>query len=348
MSTTAESPAAATFSIESPLALMRRADPLARAISRLHLNPFLVALVVAVYAAAHAVALPAVFGHLWIAQGIPGALDNWPDLVIILVAAPLVIGYYAWQPAIIQAMYAGLAARIGRSPAASVNSSAPPASRPTGAPAAAAWATEILSPLGWRVWAVIAVVVGALECLSWILDLRNFAGPTRESANWLMISTLQPLRFIIFYAVVFILVRQVLVLIGLVRFFGEFAVEIQPLHPDRAGGLRVLGDYVLTSGMLSAVIGLVFGMDLLRGLANPALLTPEFYGELAVYFVVAPTAFFLPLWSAHTHMAAAKRNLLAEIAEQVALEYDVLLEGLRRDELKPEEVMRLEAIQKIY
>jgi hypothetical protein len=47
-------------------------------------------------------------------------------------------------------------------------------------------------------------------------------------------------------------------------------------------------------------------------------------------------------------MREAKQKLLFEIAEQFDLEYRNLLDGLRRDELKLDEVERLEAIQKIY
>jgi hypothetical protein len=243
---------------------------------------------------------------------------------------PLIMGYYAWQPAIIQTLYDGLVARMGHRPAAEN------------------FVAELLGPLGWRVWALIAVGVGLLECVSWILDLRYLPAPVWQSANWLMIATYQPLRFITFYALVLILVRQIVVMIGILRFFAQFTVDIQPLHPDRAGGLRVLGDYVLTNGLLIAVLGLVLGMDILRGLANSGMLTPEIYGELGLNFIAAPTAFFLPLWSAHARMAAGKQKLLAEITEQSALEYAIILDGLRRNELKVEEVERLEAIQKIY
>jgi hypothetical protein len=323
-------PGAPSFPVLSPLGLIQLGDPLARAIARLHFPPFLVAALVAIAGAVHALILPAVFGHLRTVNGIPGSLDDWPALVIHLVTVPLIMGYYAWQPAIIETMYNGLVARMGQKPAP------------------AAFVAVILRPLAWRVWVVIAILVGALECLSWISDIRYLASPIWQTANWLMIISYQPLRFITFYALVFILLRQIVVMIGLIRFFGEFTVEIQPLHPDRAGGLRVLGDYVLTNGMLIAMLGLILGMDILRGLANSAMLTPEIYLELGLYFVVAPMAFFLPLWSAHSRMAAAKQKLLAEISEQSALEYGVILHGLRRNELKVEAVERLEAIQKIY
>jgi hypothetical protein len=38
-----------------------------------------------------------------------------------------------------------------------------------------------------------------------------------------------------------------------------------PLHPDGAGGLRFVGDYVVSFGLLAMIVSLNFGMTLLRG-----------------------------------------------------------------------------------
>jgi hypothetical protein len=82
-----------------------------------------------------------------------------------------------------------------------------------------------------------------------------------------------------------------------------------------------LGDYVFTNGLVVAIVGLILGMELLRIRADVALMTPEFYGELVIYFLAAPTVFFLfPLYSAHECMVEAKQKLLEEIAEQFDLE----------------------------
>ena len=325
-----KSPAAAPIT-EPPLAKMQHGDPVARFVARWHIPPLAFILVAAVYGAVHSLALPWLFGHLHTTQGVTGVLDDWPNLVILLLLAPLVMGYYAWQPAIIQALYDGIAGRAGHNPAGEQR------------------AAELLHPLGWPVWAVIALAVGLLESALQLVNFSSLPAPTWQNANWLMAASLLPLRFATFYALVFMLVRQVAVLFGLNRFFMEFSVEIQPLHPDRAGGLRMLGDYVFTNGLVVAIVGVSLGMELLRVRSGVTVVTPEFMAELAIYFLAAPTVFFLfPLYSAHVRMVEAKQRLLAEIAEQFDLEYRVLLEGLRQDVLKLDDVQRLEAIQKIY
>ena len=249
---------------------------------------------------------------------------------VILLMAPLVVGYYVWQPTIIQATYAGIAARVGKNPAAT------------------AQGAELLRPLGWPVWAPLAGAIAILECSWWIHDQIFVSSLYWENANALMIVSLQPLRFLTFYILVLIIIRQAVILLGLNRFFAQFSVEIQPLHPDQAGGLRVLGDYVFTNGLLIAVVGLYFGMELLRARTYGTVLSLEFLGQIALYLVAAPAISILPLLTVHTRMREAKQKLLAEIAEQFDLEYRSLLDGLRRDELKLDEVERLEAIQKIY
>ena len=108
-----------------------------------------------------------------------------------------------------------------------------------------------------------------------------------------MIATLLPLRFAIFYALVFMVFRQAADFFGLNRFFIEFSVEIQPMHTDRAGGLRMLGDYVFADALVVGTVSLILGMELLRVGAVLAVLTPEFYIELAIYFLAAPTVIFL-------------------------------------------------------
>src|SRR5215831_14254317 len=107
---TTTAPPAATMSI-SPMRHMLAGDPLARWLARLRFTPYLVTLMVAAYGALHSLVLPAVFGHLRASAQVPGALDDWPNLVLIVLLVPIDIGYYVWQPAFIQATYDALAAR---------------------------------------------------------------------------------------------------------------------------------------------------------------------------------------------------------------------------------------------
>jgi hypothetical protein len=202
--------------------------------------------------------------------------------------------------------------------------------------------------MGWAGWPVLAVAAGLFEAGYVLLIFRGFSILTWETANPILIVTAQAIRAVIFYMLVFIVVRQAFMIVGLNRFLSEFSVAIAPLHPDKAGGLRVLGDYVLKTGFFIGVIGLNFGMGLLRLRWNPAELTAEFYISMVLYLILAPLLFFSPLLQIHRQMQSAKKKLLVEIAEQFDLEYHKLLDGLRRNELSDGGIARVEAIQKIY
>src|SRR3954447_11394699 len=102
-------PLAPPLAPQPAIGLIDHADPLARLLARFRLTPLLTVIVVAAYGAIYALALPAIFGHLFAAAGVVGSLDDWPNLVIILIMEPLVIGYYVWQPAIIQTTFDGIA-----------------------------------------------------------------------------------------------------------------------------------------------------------------------------------------------------------------------------------------------
>jgi hypothetical protein len=307
-----------------------RGDPVISWLPRRRWGTSAFLFLVVVWGLLHGLGLPWLYGHWRTFGGILGAWDDWPMQVILLVMVPAIVAYYARQPAIIHAMQSGVLER------AKVNA------------LAEGEAKELARWLGWPGWTWTAVGVGILQVFSSINDFRHLAVPTWESVNGVMIWTLEPLRFITFYMLVLILVRHVLTLINLNHLITTLPIEIAPLHPNSAGGLRAVGDYVFSFGLLAMVVSLNFGMTLLRGREAPGVLTTEFYGELSFYLLAAPLLFFLPLWNVHTRMAAARKRLLAEIAEQFDQEYRALFDNLRRNVLEPESVSRLEAVQKIY
>ena len=315
---------------ESALDQMLQGDPLARWLLRWRVPPAGLAAIVMAYGAFHALLVPLAYGLLRSRGGVLGALDDWPYIVMAVGVVPLLASYYAWQPATIQAVYAGIASRFA------------------GDAAAARRTAELARPFGWGGWAWLALAIAAVQVLSWIYDLSRVTVPNWLALNPVTIGTAQPIRFVSFYFVVYVLGRQIVTLFGLNRFFAQFSVDIAPVHPDRAGGLRVLGDYVLSSGLLLAILGSIFGMTFLRSWTNPGVLTPEFYLELVTYCLLAPILFFVPLWSVHKRMVAARQRLLVEIAEQFDQEYRALFDNLRRNVLAPEAVTHLEAVQKIY
>lgn len=311
-----------------------RSDPFARFLQKRGLTPIGFGFIVFIYGLIRNLVLPAIFGHLFTIQvggrTILGVLDDWPVLVIEMLMVPVTAGYYLWQPVTMQSLYDGMAEKIGTNPLARAR------------------AMEYVRPVRWSGWVVIAFVVGVFETIyiQYVYLKENVL--IWETVNGVMIISLVVIRFIIFYMLVFIIVRQIFMIIGLNRFFSEIPVKVTPLHPDRAGGLRILGDYVLSTALIVGAVGLFFGMGIIRREWNPSIITAEFYVLMAVYFFLAPLFFFLPLIQVHRRMAEAKRKLLIEIAEQFDIEYRKLLNSLKNDQMDSNLIQRVEAIQKIY
>lgn len=311
-----------------------RSDPFARFLQRYRISPVAFGLIAFLYGFIRTLVLPTIFGNLYTVQSngkpILGALDDWPILAIELVMVPVVAGYYLWQPATMQTLYDGIAVIIGPNPLARAKT------------------MEYVRPVQWPGWAVIAVVVGVFEAayINYVLRMGNVIN--WETVNTTMVVAYLVERFSIFYLLVFIVVRQIFMIIGLNRFFSETIVKIAPLHPDQAGGLRILGDYVLSTSLFIGAIGLYFGMGFIRLELNPYVITGEFYVLLIVYFLLAPLFFFLPLIQVHRRMKEAKKRLLTEVAEQFDIEYRKLFDGLRQDNVDSGQVLRVETIQKIY
>lgn len=316
------------------LAEILRGDPLGRLLRRFGVTPFIFSLATFVYSFSRTIILPTVFGHLYtVKQGevtIIGALNDWPVLIIEMIMVPVVAGYYLWQPNAMQALYEGISIRIGSNPLARAR------------------AMEYVRPLQWTGWVWLAMFVGLFEAAYIQYVFIKDEVIIWETVNPLMNISYLLVRFAVFYMLIYIIVRQIFTIIGLNRFFSEISVQIVPLHPDGAGGWRILGDYVLSTAFIIGAVGLYFGMGFMRRELNPHVITTEFYILLTVYFILAPLFFFLPLIQAHRRMREAKKKLLLEVAEQFDLEYKNLLNGLKSNQVDSMLVQRVEAVQKMY
>jgi len=307
----------------TPLSRMFRGDPLAHFLWKLGITPVRAAMIAFTYGIIYTMILPAIFGVL-------GAVfDDWPTLVIILVVTPVLIGYYVWEPFSIQTLYDGIAKRVteGKSEDEQI--------------------ARLTRPLGRTVWFWLALLAGALES-AYIVYQYTHSLPGWQSSNAVIIAAVVPLRFLVFYAVVFLLVREIATLIGVNRFMIIFPVEISPLHPDKAGGLRVLGRYVLKRGVLLGLVGLLFGLNLLRTQLGREVMSGEFYLEMVIYAIAAPTIFVVPLWRAHLLMVQAREKIMLSVAQVFEQRYYTSLDQIRSDSATQEHLGEIGALQKLY
>jgi len=107
------------------------------------------------------------------------------------------------------------------------------------------------------------------------------------------------------------------------------SLRVNPLHPDRCGGLRSLSDYSLKTAYLVAVLGIWVGT-----------IEYQFIGKQGYWFVhliiplyifISTMCFFGPLWTAHSGMKKSKEELLNQIARQFQTDYSNIHSTLSND-----------------
>ncbi|NIM92218.1 MAG: hypothetical protein GTO18_00675 [Anaerolineales bacterium] len=134
------------------------------------------------------------------------------------------------------------------------------------------------------------------------------------------------------------------------RIFRGHSINISPWHPDRCGGLKGISNYSMTLGYAIAVIGLTLSVQAIQeirsGTFGSSYLT---WLVLAMYILLSPMIFFLPLGTAHDAMRRAKKTHLLAISKQFDNHYKRITDTLSNDNGEiASRVKRIEALQTLY
>ena len=125
-------------------------------------------------------------------------------------------------------------------------------------------------------------------------------------------------------------------------------IKINPLHPDRCGGLSPLSAYSLKTAYLAAPLGLWVGileMKIVRSQEMPEY----FHFVIILYICLSLTVFFGPLAAAHQQMRNAKDEQLSRIADQYLDDYPSVFEHMEADSANLDErIKKLEALRRFY
>jgi hypothetical protein len=130
----------------------------------------------------------------------------------------------------------------------------------------------------------------------------------------------------------------------------DAGVTIEPLHPDRCGGLGVLGSMSIALSTTVAALALNMSNPLIaRAINGYGSFTPVSYLELLAYFTFIPAAFVLPLSAPHCYMKQAKETLLAGLSVNFeAQQREVLVKVQSGAALKDEDVEGLLNVRSLY
>jgi hypothetical protein len=314
------------ITLPSPVNEIMAADPIFQFISERKIGLSRIVSVVAVYGVLYSIILPTLYGS------VRQVSKDWTELIRALLVTPLLFGYYVWQPATIQSLYDLAVRRIPR-PTMHI----------------AEQISGLSKPLRSRLWFWTAIIFGILNSVIYYDSLLT----SQQTPDWqksnpviLFMSTLA--ACISFYSVFQILVRQVFIFRGINKFFDFMKIDIAPLHPDKAGGLRSLGQYVVTIGFGIGIIGLALAVSLIRSQTEFETLGAVFYLSLGVYLLAAPLFFFIPLLEAHNRMRMAKEKILTDVAKQYEELYLGALQKMKKGKLTDSDMSQLDAVRKMY
>ena len=308
----------------SPLSEISKGDPVIRLTVERKFSPEIIIAMGMGYGMIYTIILPFLFGS------IGQVLADWPELLRTLAVAPLVLGYYVWQPTTIQNLY-DLAVHRALNPTAREFEKI----------------SRLTKPFSYRFWFWIAIFFGILNAVIYYFSLLN--GPVGwQNGSKLIVFLSAVTTFFSFYAVLHIIVRQIITIRGINKFFHILKIDISPLHPDHAGGLRPLGQYVVTIGLGIGIIGLALGISLLRSYMGLEQLQSIFFVNLAAYILVSPVFFFIPLIEAHRLMQNSKENAMIDIAGQYESLYRSTLQKMKNSKPMDKDLAHLDALHKIY
>lgn len=124
-----------------------------------------------------------------------------------------------------------------------------------------------------------------------------------------------PFLFITIYSLIMLIYDSVILIIMLNQLFKKIYIQIEPSHPDNAGGLSSIGGFSTNFGYLIGVFGIVFSVGILQ---NPSNFFRDYPLMLSIgfYIILAPVIFFLPLWTAHEAMLKYRERFLLEISNE--------------------------------
>lgn len=250
---------------------------------------------------------------LWSSNGSTGLLQDRFPWILIFIINPIVIGYYLWSfQAIDTVIYS-----LEESDVLEINETE---------------IGEILRRYYYLRWRKYVAIVSA-ACFSFFVFVTRFGlKDTWTSSAPLPILATTVATFMVVYMGSMLIINLITNIWILHQTLGNKKLNVNPLHPDRCGGLRSLSDYALKTAYLAAVLGLLVGIIEYQFFTRGDW-QQYWYVHLTIplHLSLAIACFFGPLLAAHSGMRKAKEDLLNEIARQFQVDYEQIHDSLTGD-----------------
>lgn len=176
---------------------------------------------------------------------------------------------------------------------------------------------ELLPEFGWYNHRAVVLAPSLLATVYFVFALAIEEKDLSAPIGILVVMTVAARAILVYLAAVTV-ARLVIVSKAVGRLLREQPVTIHPLHPDRCGGLWIVGRLFNLTLNVAAVLGglAVCIFRLLQGTPIVLVRRPELYLLVAFYIALLPSAFLNLLWRPHQLLEAARGAQLKPMARE--------------------------------
>src|SRR5215211_3213849 len=252
---------------------------------------------------------------------LPGAL------FLYLILAPVIWTLYLWQPRLIVEVFDGLAQGgvVGPARYEGVTADAVLTRLGGSLPRVRKFGPLRLSRSA--LLALLALVASVATLVIWpptALPPFNQLLPESDVFWWRVVpgyfwAIWLPLVFVNVYMLVWIVLRQTIMIANIQRLLRVFVVEPVPFHPDRCSGFAPIGSYATNIVRVALIVGTWALVLLLSGplTGHGLYVAPHILFLVAVQVLLTPYLLLGPVWYAHRVMREARERALARVAAQI-------------------------------
>jgi hypothetical protein len=204
------------------------------------------------------------------------------------------------------------------------------------------------------IWLIVSFII--LAAYMGLYRLPSHAQFVRwTSSDWFVFWYTQLFESFVLFMVFLILIRASIAVVWFNLLFREFKVDVNFLHPDKAGGMFPFGGLLVKGANFIGIYGCTLLVWILDSQYNRggelSLNIPQEVVPIAVlYFLFAPTLFFAALSSAHLAMKQARNNFVLNISNQFKNKLQYLDSALERSDLNvaKNSIEELDQLKKIH
>ncbi len=252
---------------------------------------------------------------------LPGAL------FLYLVLAPVIWTLYLWQPRLIVEVFDGLAQGGVVGPARYEGVTADAVLERLGGSLPRVRRIGPLQVSRGSVLALLAFAASVATLVIWpptALPPFNRLLPESDVFWWRVVpgyfwGLWLPLVFVNVYMLVWIVLRQTIMIANIQRLLRVFAVEPVPFHPDRCSGFAPIGSYATNIVRVALIVGSWALVLLLSGplTGHGLYVAPHILFLVVVQVLLTPYLLLGPVWYAHRVMREARERALARVAARI-------------------------------